>query len=70
MALYPKMDEEGEVFTEMIFVVDRSGSMAGSRINSVKDTLQVRSDLKIANYMLSRSHARHTHTHTQQRVCT
>lgn len=40
VALYPKMDEEGDVFTEMVFVVDRSGSMAGSRINKVKDTLQ------------------------------
>lgn len=40
-ALYPKMDEDGDVFTEMIFVVDQSGSMAGSRMNSVKETLQI-----------------------------
>lgn len=40
-ALYPKMDEEADVVTEMIFIVDRSGSMAGAPMRSVKDTLQI-----------------------------
>ncbi len=42
VALYPDLSEEVyRVFTEMIFIVDRSGSMAGSRMNNVKETLQV-----------------------------
>eukprot|EP01090_Pellita_catalonica_P012425 TRINITY_DN2697_c0_g1_i1.p1 TRINITY_DN2697_c0_g1~~TRINITY_DN2697_c0_g1_i1.p1 ORF type:complete len:872 (-),score=214.61 TRINITY_DN2697_c0_g1_i1:89-2704(-) len=42
VSLYPKpADEDEDIYTEMIFVVDRSGSMSGSRINQVKATLEV-----------------------------
>ena len=40
VALHPDLPEE-QIFTEMVFLVDRSGSMSGSRINQVKDTLQI-----------------------------
>ncbi len=37
-AVYPALNEDdsGQIFSEMIFVVDRSGSMAGSKMNSGK----------------------------------
>jgi len=37
VALYPeiKLGEDEEIYTECIFLIDRSGSMAGSRINQV-----------------------------------
>lgn len=42
VSLYPKLDEDSaQIFTEMIFIVDRSGSMSGSRINQVRDTLHI-----------------------------
>eukprot|EP01116_Phalansterium_solitarium_P016045 TRINITY_DN3631_c0_g1_i2.p1 TRINITY_DN3631_c0_g1~~TRINITY_DN3631_c0_g1_i2.p1 ORF type:complete len:453 (+),score=131.21 TRINITY_DN3631_c0_g1_i2:115-1359(+) len=42
LSLYPELDEEeAQVYTEMIFVVDRSGSMSGSRIAAVKETMHV-----------------------------
>eukprot|EP00005_Dracoamoeba_jomungandri_P004866 CAMPEP_0174252268 /NCGR_PEP_ID=MMETSP0439-20130205/1812_1 /TAXON_ID=0 /ORGANISM="Stereomyxa ramosa, Strain Chinc5" /LENGTH=865 /DNA_ID=CAMNT_0015332783 /DNA_START=43 /DNA_END=2640 /DNA_ORIENTATION=- len=43
VALYPSLvlEEDDDIFTEMIFVVDRSGSMSGSRINQVKETMQI-----------------------------
>lgn len=42
-ALYPQLElaDDEDVYTEMIFVVDRSGSMSGGRMNQVKDTLQI-----------------------------
>jgi uncharacterized protein YegL len=40
VSLFPEMNEE-EVFSEIIFVVDRSGSMAGSKIEQVKQTLEI-----------------------------
>lgn len=42
-AIYPQLElaDEEDVYTEMIFIVDRSGSMSGARINQVKDTLQI-----------------------------
>lgn len=42
-ALYPKLElaDDEDIFTEMIFIVDRSGSMSGSRIEQVKNTLQI-----------------------------
>lgn len=40
IGLNPKMDDD-DVSTEMIFIVDRSGSMAGSSMQSVKDTLHI-----------------------------
>jgi Mg-chelatase subunit ChlD len=36
VSLFPEMNEE-EVFSEIIFVVDRSGSMAGSKINQGRE---------------------------------
>ena len=39
LTFYPKLPEE--VFSEILFVVDRSGSMAGGKINRVKETLQL-----------------------------
>lgn len=42
VSLYPKMNDDApQIFTEMIFIVDRSGSMSGGRINRVKDTLHI-----------------------------
>jgi len=43
LSLYPKLElnEDEDIFTEMIFVVDRSGSMSGGRINQVKNTMQI-----------------------------
>eukprot|EP01114_Cavostelium_apophysatum_P024203 TRINITY_DN940_c0_g1_i3.p1 TRINITY_DN940_c0_g1~~TRINITY_DN940_c0_g1_i3.p1 ORF type:complete len:876 (-),score=276.34 TRINITY_DN940_c0_g1_i3:53-2680(-) len=43
VALYPALElgEDDKIYTEMIFVIDRSGSMSGSRINQVRDCLQV-----------------------------
>jgi cobalamin biosynthesis protein CobT len=43
VSLFPKLDlaDDEDVYTEMIFIVDRSGSMSGSRIQQVKDTLQI-----------------------------
>ncbi|KAL6040638.1 von Willebrand factor A domain-containing protein 5A [Balamuthia mandrillaris] len=43
VSLYPKLDleDDEEIYTEMIFIVDRSGSMSGSRIDKVKDTMQI-----------------------------
>jgi Mg-chelatase subunit ChlD len=32
VSIFPEMKEE-EVFSEIVFVVDRSGSMAGSKMN-------------------------------------
>lgn len=43
-AFYPQLklaEESITVQTEMIFIVDRSGSMAGSRIRKVTETLQI-----------------------------
>jgi hypothetical protein len=39
VALHPEMDEEN-VHSEIIFVVDRSGSMQGSKMKSVQQTLE------------------------------
>jgi hypothetical protein len=34
-SIFPELNEENsQIFTEMIFIVDRSGSMSGARINS------------------------------------
>jgi len=43
VSLYPKLaqDDDEDIYTEMIFIVDRSGSMAGSRMQQVKDTLHI-----------------------------
>jgi uncharacterized protein with von Willebrand factor type A (vWA) domain len=41
VALHPDLPEDQQIFTEMIFLIDRSGSMSGSRINQVRDTLQI-----------------------------
>lgn len=41
VALHPHLPDDSQIFTEMIFLVDRSGSMSGSRINQVRDTLQI-----------------------------
>jgi uncharacterized protein YegL len=41
-SIFPDLNEDTtQIFTEMIFIVDRSGSMSGARINSVKETLQI-----------------------------
>lgn len=42
-ALYPQLElaDEDDIYTEMIFIVDRSGSMSGGRMNQVKNTLQI-----------------------------
>jgi hypothetical protein len=44
-SIYPQLqmaaDSDEDIYTEMIFIVDRSGSMSGSRINQVRDTLQI-----------------------------
>jgi Mg-chelatase subunit ChlD len=36
VSLFPEMNEE-EVFSEIIFVVDRSGSMAGSKMSQGRE---------------------------------
>src|SRR4051794_11175428 len=43
VALYPeiKLGDDEEIFTECIFLIDRSGSMGGSRINQVRDAMQI-----------------------------
>jgi hypothetical protein len=41
VALHPNLPDDQQIFTEMIFLVDRSGSMSGSRISQVRDTLQI-----------------------------
>lgn len=42
ICLYPKLDEDSApIYSEMIFIVDRSGSMSGSRINQVRNTLHI-----------------------------
>eukprot|EP01114_Cavostelium_apophysatum_P014046 TRINITY_DN3539_c0_g1_i1.p1 TRINITY_DN3539_c0_g1~~TRINITY_DN3539_c0_g1_i1.p1 ORF type:complete len:886 (+),score=216.32 TRINITY_DN3539_c0_g1_i1:162-2819(+) len=42
IALYPALQlVDDHIYTEIIFVVDRSGSMSGSRISQVRDCLQV-----------------------------
>ena len=43
VALYPEIQlgEDEEIYTECIFLIDRSGSMSGSRINQVRDTMQI-----------------------------
>jgi len=43
VALYPKLElaEDETLFSEIVFVIDRSGSMAGSRINQVKNCMQI-----------------------------
>ena len=41
VALHPNLPEDQQIFTEMVFLVDRSGSMSGSRISQVRDTLQI-----------------------------
>lgn len=42
-AMYPQLELEGQedIYTELIFIVDQSGSMSGSRISQVADTLQI-----------------------------
>jgi uncharacterized protein with von Willebrand factor type A (vWA) domain len=39
-SLFPEIDES-QMVNEMIFLVDRSGSMAGSKIRQVRETLQI-----------------------------
>ena len=42
LALYPQMGEDDDVFSEMIFLVDRSGSMTrDGRMDKTKQTLQI-----------------------------
>ncbi len=43
VSLFPQLElaDDEDIYTEMIFIVDRSGSMSGSRMNQVKDTLQI-----------------------------
>jgi hypothetical protein len=41
IALYPDLGDDSDIFTEIIFLVDRSGSMAGQRMTQVKETLQI-----------------------------
>jgi len=43
VAFYPKIQlaEDVDLQTEIIFLVDRSGSMAGSRMRQVKNALQL-----------------------------
>eukprot|EP01087_Luapelamoeba_hula_P007563 TRINITY_DN1849_c0_g1_i1.p1 TRINITY_DN1849_c0_g1~~TRINITY_DN1849_c0_g1_i1.p1 ORF type:complete len:911 (+),score=210.03 TRINITY_DN1849_c0_g1_i1:64-2733(+) len=43
VSLYPEipLGEDEEIYNEMIFVVDRSGSMSGARIKQVKLTMQI-----------------------------
>jgi uncharacterized protein with von Willebrand factor type A (vWA) domain len=42
LAIYPDLNEDThQVYSEMIFLVDQSGSMAGSKMASVKNTLQI-----------------------------
>eukprot|EP00026_Physarum_polycephalum_P002556 Phypoly_transcript_02563.p1 GENE.Phypoly_transcript_02563~~Phypoly_transcript_02563.p1 ORF type:complete len:905 (+),score=178.71 Phypoly_transcript_02563:1-2715(+) len=41
LALYPDLSSDDDPITEMIFLVDRSGSMSGAKIQRVKDTLQI-----------------------------
>jgi len=43
VALYPeiKLEDDEEIYTECVFLIDRSGSMAGTRINQVRDTMQI-----------------------------
>lgn len=42
-SIYPQLDlaDDEDVYSELVFIVDRSGSMSGSRINQVKGTLQI-----------------------------
>eukprot|EP01113_Clastostelium_recurvatum_P026748 TRINITY_DN3212_c0_g1_i2.p1 TRINITY_DN3212_c0_g1~~TRINITY_DN3212_c0_g1_i2.p1 ORF type:complete len:921 (-),score=240.09 TRINITY_DN3212_c0_g1_i2:11-2773(-) len=43
ISVFPNQDlgEYDTIYTEMIFLIDRSGSMAGSKINKVRDTMQL-----------------------------
>jgi hypothetical protein len=41
LSLYPKIDTDDDTICELIFLLDRSGSMAGSRMNQAKNALQV-----------------------------
>jgi hypothetical protein len=43
VSLFPQLElgDDEDVCTEMIFIVDRSGSMSGGRIKQVKNTLQI-----------------------------
>jgi uncharacterized protein with von Willebrand factor type A (vWA) domain len=42
-SVFPNLEPEEDeaVYTEMIFLIDRSGSMSGSRINQVRSTMQI-----------------------------
>jgi predicted metal-dependent peptidase len=37
----PRIETEEEILTEIVFLVDRSGSMSGSRLNQAKNALQL-----------------------------
>ncbi|KAH3764516.1 Vault protein inter-alpha-trypsin domain [Pelomyxa schiedti] len=41
VSLFPNINTEQDACSELIFLVDRSGSMAGSRINQVKNAMQL-----------------------------
>jgi Mg-chelatase subunit ChlD len=41
LTFFPKIETEEDILTEIVFLVDRSGSMAGSRLNQAKNALQL-----------------------------
>uniref|UniRef100_A0A6B2KX07 VWFA domain-containing protein n=1 Tax=Arcella intermedia TaxID=1963864 RepID=A0A6B2KX07_9EUKA len=41
ISLYPSIQTDDDILSEIIFIVDRSGSMAGSRLNQAKNALQL-----------------------------
>lgn len=42
LTFFPKIEAgEEDILTEIVFLVDRSGSMAGSRLNQAKNALQL-----------------------------
>lgn len=55
VAMYPKLEESEKIFSEILFLVDRSGSMSGSRINRVKGKKQ-KFEKMFKNYSFKLSH--------------
>lgn len=41
ISLLPKVETDDDTLCELVFLLDRSGSMAGSRMNQAKNALQV-----------------------------